>query len=189
MLLVSRTNHAVGVCASIGFGAGRELYDLNSIFPDSAIIGIEASEQMIKMSQAMLSNVKTQSRRIKSFQSKSLTRISLLFGDAQNLPVPSGSLDFVVCVNVIDRVSSCAKVLDELMRVVTSEGFILLVSADDYANSPAPLHEHLSYKQIREKLVYNDFKCIIEEQFSLGKEVNGTLSRFDEWAIIMQRLR
>jgi ubiquinone/menaquinone biosynthesis C-methylase UbiE len=70
-------------------------------------------------------------------------RIDVLQGDVGDMPFPDGEFDFVVCFEVIEHVPDRDAVLDELERVLSTEGVLCISTPNRRVYPPGnPFHIH-----------------------------------------------
>ncbi len=97
----------------LGCGDGRLIYALykNGLFKvESKIMAVDISEDRIKRLKECLSFVQA---------TKS---------DALNVNLPSGSLDFVICSQLIEHVTSDERLLQEIKRLLRPNGLLFISS-------------------------------------------------------------
>ncbi len=110
----------------IGSSAGLNCYALQQEFPDAEIIGIEPEHQAVNAANAMHS--KDQARQPQFEQ-----------GFGENLPLPDGTVDLIVCHTVIEHVNDVEAVVREMARVLSLTGAIHL----EAPNYRFPYEPHL----------------------------------------------
>lgn len=96
----------------VGCGSGALISDLakigfNCVGIDISKIGIKRAKQIAKK------------RRINK-------RLSVILGDAENLPLRENSFDLVVCTNVLEHLINPMKSLKEMIRVVEVSGGLII---------------------------------------------------------------
>ena len=91
--------------------------------------------------------------------------VKALLGEAQNIPLGSGSVDTVVSFETIEHVAAPEKFLDECVRVLAPGGQIIISTPnrDAYLKDAAPNPYHL--KELNEK----EFKSLLVARFSRVK--------------------
>ena len=174
---------------SIGFGAGRELYELRSALPEATILGIEDSREMIEVARTLLGEVKigTEFGTDKEY-TPTPGGLYLSQGSADKLPVADSCANFISMVNVIDRVISPRDVIAEFIRIAAPGCIVVLVSADDYGESPTSYGD-LTKDEVLSTFLYNGFSIIDREEFELNKLLadTGDTVLFDEWGVTLRK--
>jgi SAM-dependent methyltransferase len=66
--------------------------------------------------------------------------VSLLVGDAHELPLEDSSFDLVVCFELIEHVEEPGSILDELRRVVRPDGIVAVSSPNRHVYPPGNPH-------------------------------------------------
>jgi len=97
----------------IGCSTGLNCLAASEIYPEAQIIGIEPETEAIVAAKLLLSV---------SHSSK----ISFVQGVGEQIPLPSGSVDLVLCHTVIEHVKNVAVVISEMARVISPSGVIHL---------------------------------------------------------------
>lgn len=59
-------------------------------------------------------------------------------GDAQNIPFDDSSFDFVLCANLVDRVSEPNRMVDEIRRVLKMNGVVAITDAFSWQEEYTP---------------------------------------------------
>jgi len=59
-------------------------------------------------------------------------------GDAEKMPIPENSFDFVICMQVLEHVRHPQKVVDEIHRVLKKGGKVFLTAPGIWALHPCP---------------------------------------------------
>jgi len=100
----------------IGCGTGSLLERVISTFPDTHIVGIDPSPEMLGIAHG-----------------KCLDGVDLMEGWAESLPFHDNSFDIVVSCNAFHYWRQPARALDEIARVLRPEGKLLITDwCDDY---------------------------------------------------------
>lgn len=90
----------------IGCAEGHTLRHLRALFPDKfELVGVELSET-----------------RVQKAREANIDRAVFHHGDAQDLPIENGTIDFVLASQVIEHVSDDTKMLQEVERVLVPGG-------------------------------------------------------------------
>ncbi len=106
----------------VGCGNG-DFSNYLSLHYNTDIIGVDFSEQSIKVANTKKEFFKTHTA---AFQTS----------DAQNLPFEDNRFDFVVSCECLEHVPSPQKMIDELYRVVKKGGTVILTT-ENYSNAYA----------------------------------------------------
>lgn len=103
-----------GVLADIGCGPGRLTIRIAAKFPDLAVMGIDASDEMVRSAAANASALGL------------APRLDFRQGDVARLPLPSEALDFAVTTFSLHHWSNPAQALAEIYRVLKPGGRLLV---------------------------------------------------------------
>jgi ubiquinone/menaquinone biosynthesis C-methylase UbiE len=87
-------------------------------------------------------------------------KLSFLVGNAENLPLPSGSFDLVFAKDVLHHTKNPQKLLGEALRLTKGEGKVISLEANRY--NPL-LYFHMTLLRGHQHLKRKDFKNIISE--------------------------
>jgi SAM-dependent methyltransferase len=108
-----------------GCGAGYGAEVLNQAGAES-VVGVDISEAAVLLARSAVSD-----------------GVTCELGDVTALTHPDDSFDLVVCFEVIEHVADPERVLDELRRVLRSDGLLLLSSPNRARYVPGnPHHQH-----------------------------------------------
>ena len=110
----------------IGSSAGLNCYSLQQEYPCAEVIGIEPEHQAVNAANAMRSKDQTRQPRFEQ-------------GFGENLPLPDGTIDLIVCHTVIEHVNDVEAVVREMARVLSLTGAIHL----EAPNYRFPYEPHL----------------------------------------------
>lgn len=105
---------ASGRILDIGTGPGQIPMLLAERLPDVTIVGVDLSEQMLRLAER---------RRV---QSAHRARIEFRIADAKNLPFPSASFDVVASNTILHHISDPRLFLSEAWRVLKPGGTFLI---------------------------------------------------------------
>jgi ubiquinone/menaquinone biosynthesis C-methylase UbiE len=100
----------------IGCGSGSLLHDLYLRNPTFKLYGIDQSKDQLKRAN----------QRIKNLSDK----IYFLRANAENLPFPDESFDFVMSVGVLKHITDKRKALEESARVLKPGGKMFIIEVD-----------------------------------------------------------
>lgn len=187
---VSHSSHVPGTdFIEIGYGAGRLAFALATARPDATVHGYEISTHMKDISEALVTKETVYTIHDSRMKGKGVTNVRFHApADIQQLSaVAEHAADFVVCVNVIDRVRHTTAAVSELLRIVENRGCLLLVTACDY-EAYTPPHERLSPNDVRSLVKRENHAILHEERLQLHKLLeNGATKTFDEVLFVIQK--
>lgn len=92
-----------------GCGQGRMLSHIQTDNPKATLIGMDVSSVALKRAKKKIKSVK-------------LLRVA----DGQPLPVPTRSIDFLICLDVVEHVYDTESLFKEFSRVLKPNGKILI---------------------------------------------------------------
>ena len=91
--------------------------------------------------------------------------IQIQKAEGENIPFADNYFDIVFCSNVIDHVSDPQKVIDNVFRVLNTDGyFVLTVELFNEHTSRGPTHPHSLTKVNIVNLFGNKFKIVFERE-------------------------
>jgi 2-polyprenyl-3-methyl-5-hydroxy-6-metoxy-1,4-benzoquinol methylase len=96
--------------------------------------------------------------------------ISFVTGDAGALPFSKGSLDSVVCLEVIEHVPDAEMVLSEIARVLRPDGLLIVSTPNKWATSPLQRRPINPYHVV--EWYPSDFKKLVSRYFEV-EEILG----------------
>lgn len=99
----------------IGSGPGRLSIEIGKLLPNGEVVGIDISENMIKLASAKAEELK-------------VGNVKFVVGDALNLKFPDESFDVVVTSQLLHWIPDVHKFLFEIYRVLKTGGKIGLIS-------------------------------------------------------------
>jgi ubiquinone/menaquinone biosynthesis C-methylase UbiE len=79
---------------------------------------------------------------LESVRDQMPSAVRLEVGDLRDLPYPAGSFDLVVCFEVVEHFEDPFPVLDELTRVLSPEGILVVSSPNPNVYPPGNPHHH-----------------------------------------------
>lgn len=162
-------------CVEFGYGAGRHLYELQKSFSHGSILGVESSYSMMDVAIRMLRH------RVPEH------RIAFAVGDIQATCIRDVSADFVLAVNVLDRVPNTAAALSEIVRIVKPDGIILCASAFDYLGYTPP-EQRLAPDHVEDTLAGSGCRILSRENTVLRKDCgDGTIREFEEVIFVIRK--
>ena len=136
----------------LGCAAGRTSFDLATMHPDALVLGADIHLGLLRLAaRAAAGWVSYPRRRIglvydrRSFPVAlaDAERVDFWACDALALPVPPGSVDLCVALNLIDCVPDPRRLLESLAGVVRPGGRILLATPYDWSTRATPLEAWL----------------------------------------------
>jgi ubiquinone/menaquinone biosynthesis C-methylase UbiE len=136
----------------IGFGAGRFLHEMREANSRAAVLGVEESDAMAEMARSIFAKVSPHNAE----------RVLLRSGDVQCISFLQPA-DFVLCVNVLDRVEKTSSAIASLSRATQDTGALLIVTALDYETTITPPHEQLDAEKIVRE--FDAVGCTLERSF------------------------
>lgn len=99
----------------IGSGPGRLSIEIGKLLPNGEVVGIDISENMLKLASAKAEELK-------------VGNVKFVVGDALNLKFPDESFDVVVTSQLLHWIPDAHKFLFEIYRVLKTGGKIGLIS-------------------------------------------------------------
>ncbi len=116
----------------VGCATGRISFELASM-GNVHCIGIDLSKKFIdftnKFKKGLFPHI--------NFFKQTSKNIDFFVDDILNTNLEKNSFDFIVCVNIFDRVKNPLKLIDVLYFLLKNYGVLLIVSPYDWALSPA----------------------------------------------------
>lgn len=126
--MLNRLPHGKGGTAlDIGCGAGAYLEELVAL--GYAATGVDLSQEMLASSRKRFAAARGSS-----------PPVTLLQGDAENLPVDDAQFDLVLCIGVLGYLIRDEKALSEILRVLKPGGHLLLNVTNLYSLSDIDFH-------------------------------------------------
>lgn len=92
----------------LGCAGGYMTNKIAQIFPQSQVWGVDVYPQAIAYAQNLFPNIHFQ------------------VADAHNLPFKKDSFDLIVCYETVEHVSDPQKILQEMRRIITKKGVVLV---------------------------------------------------------------
>ena len=143
----------------IGAGMGPAVMAAAARVPAGRILGVEPSRLMRALLQ------------LRRSVSRHRSRIKVLEGTAEALPVDSGSIDTAWSVNTLHHWSDLKRGAAEVMRVLKPEGVVMLIDGDfehpdhSYQQSGRTDHDHLfvdldRVRAVLEQEGFVDIECL-----------------------------
>lgn len=111
----------------LGTADGLMLSIIKNSFPSVKCVGIEYSLELLK--------------------AKNDSRITVLQGDVNSLPMPDNSFDIAVATAIIEHIPNPKRMLEEVKRVLRPNGLIILTSPDPFWERVATIVGHLPNEQ------------------------------------------
>ncbi len=132
--MLGRVPHGKGGTAlDIGCGAGAYLEELVAL--GYTATGVDLSQEMLASSRRRFAASGTQAR-----PATPSPPVTLLQGDAENLPVDDSRFDLVLCIGVLGYLIRDEKALTEILRVLKPGGHLLLNVTNLYSLSDIDFH-------------------------------------------------
>ena len=97
----------------IGCGPAFLLMELQKIFPNSSLIGIDSSELMVSLAK-------------KKIEEYNLSGIDIKIGKAEDIPLPDNYQTIITSLNSFHDFQDARKTLNEVFRVLEKGGFFIL---------------------------------------------------------------
>jgi ubiquinone/menaquinone biosynthesis C-methylase UbiE len=101
------------IIMDVGCGPGFLLFEIAKLIPDSELIGIDFSEDMLRIAREKEAG-------------NELNSITFKHGPAENIPSPDNYSDVVVCLNSFHDFDSTKKTLSEIYRITKKNGIFIL---------------------------------------------------------------
>jgi len=128
------------VVLDAGCGLGRMTAEVGRLGV-KYVLGVDRSPRMIREAQRILAAQKPLRLTLNTIggtkgmpavmdQRWDVQNYDLIVGDVECLPVRTGRINLVACLNVLDRVNDPQRMVDELWRVLKPEGHLII--ADPY---------------------------------------------------------
>jgi ubiquinone/menaquinone biosynthesis C-methylase UbiE len=105
----------------LGCGLGRMSFELAQ-HTREPVVGIDTSQEFITACQQIATN----QNRCVAYPVPQKAAVSFLLADAQELPFAEGTFQCVLCLNLIDRVAHPKQVIEEITRVLSPTGLLLI---------------------------------------------------------------
>lgn len=169
------------VCADLGCGGGYISSEIATKYKCN-VIGLDFSDQAIKIAKSNCNNLGNQCQFIKS----SLLDIQLL----------DNSIDIVLCIGVLEHIKNIDKALSEIKRILKPSGYFVIVSSNCYSFMyfdrlikqilglwKYGFQKNWSPKKLSEKLQYYEFNVhaidIFQgmEDFPLKNKLDNTINK------------
>lgn len=97
----------------IGCGPGYLLLEIAKLMPNSQLIGVDLSEDMLHIA-------------MEKFKEKSINSIAFREGPAESIPIDNAHSDVVVCLNSLHDFNDAEETLSEIYRITKKGGIIIL---------------------------------------------------------------
>ena len=101
------------VILDVGCGPGYLLIEIAKLIPNSQLIGVDLSEDMLQIAK-------------EKAKEKGLNSITFMQGPAEKIPIPEAHNDVVVCLNSLHDFNDAEKTLSEIYRTTTKSGIFIL---------------------------------------------------------------
>jgi ubiquinone/menaquinone biosynthesis C-methylase UbiE len=92
------------------------------------VVGIDTSHEFLTACHQLANN----QHESVAYPVPSQANVSFLRADAQELPFPDNAFQCVLCLNLIDRVTHPKRVIDEITRVLSPTGILLISNPYDW---------------------------------------------------------
>jgi SAM-dependent methyltransferase len=119
----------------VGCGLGRITAEIARLGADH-VLGIDLSPRMIEEAAQLVGSQGVRTIKLSLAARRTVdAQVALdwkddnydfMVADALDMPLKSGAFDFVMCLNVIDRVPDPRRLIDEIGRVLRTGGYLLI---------------------------------------------------------------
>lgn len=140
----------------IGCALGRMVFELAKHDIDKAV-GIDTSSEFITACKKIAEN----QNEYLTYRIPTHANISFQIADAQDLPFVANSFTCILCLNVIDRVPHPKKVVEEMTRVLSPNGLLLISDPYDWGEEHTPLSEFI--ENMLDVFPQSQWEVILEE--------------------------
>lgn len=115
--LLPETGRSVTSVLDVGCGGGVAFERLLAEFPAAQLTGIDISPKLVGLAQRTAEDMK---------------RVRVQQADATRLPLATGSVDLVLCHQLLHHASDPPGVVEELRRVLAPQGWLLVAESCRY---------------------------------------------------------
>lgn len=121
----------------VGCATGRLVFEYEKIGVKKAF-GVDSSKLFIDFCNLVKSG-----KKVTDFHTVRTSKAEFVRSDVLDLKFKIEPMDFISCINVIDRVSNPQGLVDALYTILKPGGILLLVDPYDWEMSPAPKKSHV----------------------------------------------
>ena len=156
-----------GIMLDVGCGEGRHIFGIMQQNPQMKCIGLDMDKKSLKKAEEGYAY----------FKSLSEAGAEFLIGSAYSIPLPDGSVDIVICSEVLEHLHEYADAINEIHRVLKPGGkFYASVPASwpekicwalsrDYQNQPGGHLRIFNQKNLIEEIKQSGFSFLSSEKF------------------------
>ena len=178
-----------------GCGVGRTAGDCARYFNNSIILGMDASEHMLKKAHSFNhgdSKIEIDLSKFgfgrKVISQKNLENLLFIQADIYSLPLLDNIIDIGLSINIVDRVKDPKKVITEMYRVLKKGGLFLF-------SDPLNWQEERIWKK------YPDAESILEMFTKIGfsidiwfdglfyREIKDARKSYEDWSTLIVQAR
>lgn len=175
----------------IGCGVGRLIGNMAIEYPQSKCWGIDYSYQMLKRASEIWITAKEVALDVSKFgfqstihlQTRSLTNLKFGLAQSENLPFLDGSQDLVISSFLLDRLQDPMKGLDEMKRVLSPSGRIIIVTPLNF-NSMKNWDQFFPIDKLREEIEGLGLKVLDWKEGFIIKEPMDARGNYIRWNCI-----
>lgn len=149
---VSKTSRVLDA----GCGLGRLTIDVANNGPKE-VIGIDANAAVIFEANAIAHNHR---QNLLTYPARKNT-YTFLTADIQDLPFPNDHFSLALCINVVDRIANPQKAVNELYRVLSPQGVLLLSDPYHWVKGITPPENQVN--NLKDLLPPNTWTMLYEE--------------------------
>ncbi|OEG00243.1 methyltransferase [Vulcanibacillus modesticaldus] len=145
------------IMADVGCGFGY------FTFPASKIVGEDGKVYALDISQQMLDEV------IEGIETNDINNVEIIKVAEDDLKLDDETITYVLLSTVLHEVDDAVYYLNEIKRILKSEGKIAIIDWEKKQSSYGPpVEDRLDKNEVRELLVQTGYKII--EQFDIGTD-------------------
>ncbi|MDI6603618.1 MAG: class I SAM-dependent methyltransferase [Thermoanaerobacteraceae bacterium] len=156
-IAVEMLKHGKGKVLDVGTGAARMAAALSKYGYN--VVSIEYDIDILKKAEE---NLKKEGN---------IDNIVLIHGDAHELPFLDETFGVVVTYNAMHHMKDYKRVLDEMVRVCSKDGFILVTELNEKGKEFVDRKHHERGENHEAKLNINDITEYLEGKFALTGEI------------------
>lgn len=142
-----KPDYSIINCLDIGTADGLMLSKLNAFFKFNKAIGIDKSEELIKINRD--------------------TNIKLEIGDAENLHFKNGTFDIVIACAVIEFINNPNKMLSGCYRILKKEGLLIVTTRNPFLSKIADIIGYYKDKYNKPATIKNLIKILELNNFEV----------------------
>jgi SAM-dependent methyltransferase len=141
----------------LGCALGRMSFELAKHTRET-VVGIDTSQEFIAACQQIAAN----QNQCVAYPVPPQANVSFLLADAQELPFAEDTFQCVLCLNLIDRVAHPKRVIEEITRVLSPTGLLLISDPYEWEEEHTAPAEWVA--NMRDLFSDVDWETIIEKQ-------------------------